>query len=342
MNECGIYLFTGPELGEKNEAIENIRQMIAKKNGPLDEYKYYVSDVRIQDIISQLQSTGLFVSSAFIVLKNAELIKTKGDIELISDWAKNSPSTINTLILVSDENSVDKKLDAAVPANHKKIFWEMFENRKSQWVMGYFRRNGFSVKEDAVEQILEMVENNTESLRSECSKFFNCFEKNHVITCEDVDKILSHNREENAFTLFEALIDGSRNNVQRLESALEILQKIRMTKDSSGVMLIAGLSYCFRQLKSWHKLNGGYVKPSETQLKAAGFMGKKNRDRYEGASKVYSAPVTDAILSLLSVTDMSIRTEGSAFEDTRLSMMLYSIVMKNGEECSVYEPDFPV
>ena len=80
----------------------------------------------------------------------------------------------------------------------------MFENRKPQWVENFFRKNGFSISPDAVEQILEMVENNTESLKSECSRFFFCFEKGTTITSDDVEKILSHNREENAFTLFDS------------------------------------------------------------------------------------------------------------------------------------------
>lgn len=337
MSESEIYLFTGPEAGEKNEAIDNIRGAAIKKNGSVDEYKYYASETRVQDVVAQLQNVSLFSPALFIVYKNAEQIKGKADIEALSQWAnggaKNSPST---LILVSDENSVEKKIDSLVPSSHKKMFWEMFENRKEQWVQGFFRKNGFSVTQDAVERILDMVENNTETLKSECSRFFYCFEPGYTITDKDVDKILAHNREENAFTLFEAMCDGSKSPSQRLESSMEILQKIRLSRESNGVAIIAGLTYCFRQLRAWHLLHSNGA-PTDAQLKSSGFAGKKNQERYRNASRIWGAGPTTAIISLLAATDIAIREGGTAMEDTRLFMMIYSITVKNGRFCAEYE-----
>ena len=175
MAETEVYLFTGPEAGEKNEAIENLRDAASKKNNGIEQYKYYAADVRIEDIVAQLQNASLFSPALFISLRNAEQIKQKSDIESLVSWIKASKNSPNTLVLISEENSIDKKIESAVPSSHKKIFWEMFENRKPQWVENFFRKNGFSISPDAVEQILEMVENNTESLKSECSRFFFCF-----------------------------------------------------------------------------------------------------------------------------------------------------------------------
>lgn len=338
LNEIELYLFTGPEAGEKNEAIENIRDAASKKNGSVDEYRYYASETRIQDVVAQLQNVSLFSPALFIVYKNAELIKGKSDLEFLSQWAKggakNSPST---LILVSDENSVDKKVESLVPANHKKMFWEMFENRKEQWIQGFFRKNGFSVTDGAVERILDMVENNTEVLKTECSRFFYCFDRGYTIKEEDVDKILSHDREENAFTLFESMADTSKSPAQRFESSLEILQKIRMSRESNGVMIIAGLTYCFRQLRAWHLLHMENKNPTDIQLKSAGFSGKKNQQRYASAARVWSPGAVTGVIALLADTDMSIRECGSSMEDTNLFKLLYSIVMKNGRFFSDYD-----
>lgn len=337
MAENGLFLFTGPEAGEKNEAIDNIRDSAKKANGTLDEYRYFAADVRVADVIAQLQNVSLFSSSLFIVLRNAETIKNKADVELIASWAKESYNSPNTLILVSDELSVDKKLENAVPSNHKKVFWEMFENRKEQWLVSFFKKNGFGVTADAVAQILDMVENNTESLKSECSRFFFCFEKGYEITVSDVDKILSHNREENAFTLFEAMADKSQSKKDRFETAVEILNKIRLSKESNSVALISGLAYCFRQLRMWHALTLNGKKPTDTELKAAGLGSKKNQERYRDAASVWGSGTTASIISLLGETDMKIRQEGTSFEDTRLVMLIYSIVMKDGLYCSVYD-----
>lgn len=337
MTEPEIYLFTGPEAGEKNEAISTIRTAAAKKNGSLDEYTYYASDTRLQDIISQLQNVSLFSAALFIVVRGAEQIKGKADIELFSAYVSGAKESANTLILVSDENSIEKKIEALVPQSHKKIFWELFENRKSQWLTGYMRKNGFSITEEAVEHILEMVENNTESLKAECSRFFYCFEAGHTITVDDVEKILSHNREENAFTLFEAMADFSRPPAQRFETSLDILQKIRLSRESNGVMIIAGLTYCYRQLRAWHGLHSKGLRPTDAQLKAGGFSGKKNQARYEGAAKVWNSGATASIIALLSATDMGIRESGAAFEDTKLTLLIYAIVIKGGLFCAEYE-----
>ena len=60
MAETEVYLFTGPEAGEKNEAIENLRDAASKKNNGIEQYKYYAADVRIEDIVAQLQNASLF------------------------------------------------------------------------------------------------------------------------------------------------------------------------------------------------------------------------------------------------------------------------------------------
>ena len=81
MAETEVYLFTGPEAGEKNEAIENLRDAASKKNNGIEQYKYYAADVRIEDIVAQLQNASLFSPALFISLRNAEQIKQKSDIE---------------------------------------------------------------------------------------------------------------------------------------------------------------------------------------------------------------------------------------------------------------------
>lgn len=337
MAETEVYLFTGPEIGEKNEAVSNIKAAAKKKYGDIEEYKYYTADVRIEDVIAQMQNASLFSPALFITLRNAENIKTEAEISSLVSWIKSGSDSPNTLVLLSEENSISKKIENAIPSSKKKIFWEMFENRKEDWVKSFFKKNGFGVTDEAVVQILDMVENNTEALKNECSRFFFCFEKGHVISEADVDKILSHNREENAFTLFDAMAESGRTQSQRFESSLEILQKISSQKSSSAVALIAGLTYCFRQLKNFHELYAGGVKPTDVQLKGAGFGSKKQQEKYLAASKVWTTGATSSILALLANTDIKIRETGTVFEDTYMQLFLYSVIMKNGLFMNEYE-----
>ncbi len=318
-----LWLFTGPEFGERNDTIAALRGRAEQEAGKLDCYSFYAGDTKIGDVISLLQNGSLFAEARFVVLRSAELIRKKEDVELIAGWAKESANGPSVLILVSEDNSVDRKLETAVPKENRRIFWEMFDDKKNQWVRSFFAKAGYRVDADAVETILELVENNTEALRSECSHFFFCFDKDHVITSADAENILSHNREESAFSLFYRLADGS------FEKVLEILQKLRLSKDFSGVQLTAGLTFCFRRLLVWHELHAA-GRPSDFDLKTKGFSSRRAQEQYRRACSRWSAEDTNRILALLARTDMDIRSGGTALEECRLQLMLYCIIRKKG------------
>ena len=334
-----FYLFTGPEFGEKNDALQEIRNKTEKKFGQYDFYTFYASETKLSEVMSILTNGSLFSPARFVVLKNSEVIKKKDEIQLITDWVNASnqqKAEDSILVLISDENSVDKKLENLVPKENRKMFWEMFEDRKIPWIKNFFSKNGFRIEEEACETILNLIENNTEALRNECSRFFMCFEKDHVITSDDVDKILAHNREESSFTLFDAMADSDLSPEKRLEKSLDILQKIRNSKESSFVPLIAGLLYCFRQLKLWHSLhNGSY--PSDFDLKINGFSSKKVQFRNKKAASIWNFQQVQKCISLLSATDMQLRSFGTTMEETIIQTMIYEIVVKKGSKITEYQ-----
>ena len=331
-----IYLYTGPEAGERKEAVEKIKKTLRKDFGDLEEYNFYASETSVNEFMSVLQNESLFSSATCVVVKNAEVIKKKEDIETIVNWVSSVNTQSSVLILTSDSVSIDTKIEKAVPTQNKKIFWEMFEDRKLSWVFDFFKKNGYSISEDAANAILELVENNTEALRNECSRFFLCFPSSKEITASDVESILVHNREESAFSLFDSISNPSISENERLQKGLEILQRIRLSKDNSSVMLIAGLTSCFRKLSIYHKLQSARMN-DDFNLKINGFSSKKMKTQYNRASKVWTVGQVVAILSLLSSADMSIRSSGTLLEDTLLQKLLYEIIIKKGGTSAVYD-----
>lgn len=333
-----IFLYTGPEAGEKNDQILLQKDALKKEFGAIDDFVYYGTDLNMSDVVAQLMTESLFTPATFVVIRSAELIKDKKDIDLLAEWIKTAENKDGStvLVLVSDDLKVDSKLEKIVPPANRRVFWEMFENRKEQWLYSFFKKNGYSIDSEAVSSILDMVENNTEELRSECSRFFMCFPAGHTVTESDVEQILSHNRAESAFTLFDAMT-AQNSTEKRLESSLLILQKIRLSKkDSDAVVILAGLLYCFRKLLLWHSIHSEHT-PDEIELKKNGFSSKTARSQYSQAGKIWTAAQTAAIIALLSKTDMDIRSLGSALQDTLLVLAVYEIVVKNGAYCSVYE-----
>lgn len=333
---AAIYLYTGPEAGERNDAVNNIIVSLKKKFGNIEEYHYYATETSVADFISVLENESLFASAVCVTIKNAEAIKKKEDVETITKWISSSKSDSNVLILTSDEISIDSKIEKAVPAANKKIFWEMFENQKVPWIFNFFRKNGYLIEQEAAEDILEMVENNTEVLKNECSRFFILFPKEHKITQEDVESVLTHTREENSFTLFESMAENAESQNKRFEKSIDILQKIRLSKENSSVLIIAGLTSCFRKLLLWHKLEV-QGQNDDFNLKINGFGSKKLKAQYAKAAKIWSSGQTTAILADLANSDMEIRSGGNLLEDVILEKLLYEIVIKKGASCAKYE-----
>jgi len=324
-----LWLFTGPEIGERNAAIEQVRAAAARRSGNLDAHSLYAQDAPLSDTLSLLMNGSLFADARFVVLRNAEAIKKKDEIELIASWAASAAEDGGAyLVLVSDEIGVDKKLEALVPKQNKRIFWEMFENRKEQWIVDFFRKEGLSVDGDAVGAILDLVDNNTDALRTACSRFSLFFEKGHRVTEENALALLEHNREESPFTLFDAMASGD------FDGALGIWKKLSLSKESSPIQLMAGLTYCFRKLSDWHRL-AATGSMDDFALKKAGFSGKRAIDQYRSAAKRWGPEATARVLGLLADTDLSMRATGSALQGLQTEMFLYAAMRLEGRAPAV-------
>jgi DNA polymerase-3 subunit delta len=328
-----IWLFTGPEIGERNTAIEQLRAAAIKRSGAIDAHNLYATDVRVGEVIGLLQNGTLFADARFVVLKNAELIKKKEDIELLAAWVGESAGVTDaSLILVSEETGVDKKIEALIPKDQKRIFWELFENRKEQWITDFFRKEGYGIEPDAVASILDLVENNTDALKTACSRFTLFFPAGYRITEKDTDDMLAHNREESPFSLFDSLASDD------LEGAIEIYRKLSMSKESSPVAIIAGLTFCFRRLGDWHRL-AAEGSTEEFSLKKAGFTSKRAIDQYRMAARRWDSATTARALSLLASTDLELRSTGTALQDCLMETMLYSLARRGARELARAEYD---
>ncbi|MCF6335552.1 MAG: DNA polymerase III subunit delta, partial [Spirochaetales bacterium] len=71
-----VYLFLGPETGQKIDEIKNIRDSYSKQSGEIPEiHKFYPFDTSVGEIISLMKNGALFSSYKFVKLMNTEDVK---------------------------------------------------------------------------------------------------------------------------------------------------------------------------------------------------------------------------------------------------------------------------
>ncbi|EEV20170.1 DNA polymerase III, delta subunit [Treponema vincentii ATCC 35580] len=322
--------FYRPRIGRAERCARSAAEECGKKYGQLDNHLFYAADTPISVILDAVQNGSLFAEARFAVVRNAEAIKKKEDIHALTQWVEQTPAEDGAfIVLISDEIGIDKKIEALVPKDHKKIFWELFENKKQEWLRRFFAQSKINIEQEAIEVLLELVENNTEALKTACTHISLFFEPGTTLTAETVERLLAHNKEETPFTLFDALSNAN------LEYALNIRQKLTLSKESSPVQLIAGLTYCFRRLRDWHTLaqTGGL---DDFSLKKAGFTSKKAIEQYRRASRQWNEQTVHRIISLLNKTDMQIRAMGQELSGILLDACLYSIICNQGRELAAY------
>jgi DNA polymerase-3 subunit delta len=317
MAQGTCFLFLGPEQGEKQDAVAEIRRRLTRAGGTgsLEETVFYAGENSVSEILGLLRNGSLFADSRLFLIKNAELLKKDDDLELLGAYLK-APQADTALILLSEATSLSKKLEQYFPGAAKRIFWELFEDRKIDWLAALFRREGYTITAEGIEAVLGLVENNTDALRRECTRLMPFLEKGRPVEGRDVEKWLAHTREESAFTLFARIARGD------LSQSLEILHTLLAAKEPSPAIL-AALAWCFRKLRDYLAVTGS-GRATELDFKKIGLGSSLARASYVQAARRYTQ--ADTALSLLAEFEVLLRSSGSALELILWDLLLYKLV----------------
>ena len=307
----GSWLFMGPEIGEKQTAIDEIRKKLAA-----EETVYYAGETPVPVMVSDIRNGSLFADSRLFFIKCAEGIKKKEDIDLLSSCFASLPDD-TFIIMISEETGIARGLEKAIPQANKRIFWELLDSRKSEWVRNFFRKEGFTISAEGVETILELVENNTSALRQECSRLLFFFDKNREITGEEAEKWLSHTREESAFTLFSRIAAGDFS--RSLESS-----GILLAAKESPPAIFAALASCFRKLISYLALKEAGI-TDEGEYRNIGVSSPGAKRDYSAAARRYTSEGAENCLALTAEYDMRLRSASSYPEQILMDEYLYKI-----------------
>ena len=314
-------ILAGPEIGRRNDTIKNIKANLTKIWGQApEEHRFWAGNTPVGDLISLLMNGSLFSSGRLVICDSADLFKNKSDILILSNWIK-KPSENTVLLLITDNFNLDKTIEDAVGKSGKQIFWELFENEKKQWIIDFFRKEDINLEPEACQTILETMENNTETLKSECSKLVLFVKRGGTITSEDVENYITRSHLEDPFTLFEYMAHGN------LERSLDALDTILSSKENNAVSILGGLTWSFRRLLEIHvSITSG--QSFEEAARRHRVTSRKLLNIYERAYQRWSEKQCKAVISFSVDIDLNLRSMGTQFHKILLELFIYTSIIR--------------
>ena len=342
------YLLLGPETGQKSQFIKTLRDQITAANGEAPEiHRYYPFETEQDEILVALQNSSLFANHRLVLLSQADTLSAS-QVTTIAEYLKR-PSATATLIIVSNETSISKKIDGLISKEARQVFWEMFEDKKRDWIESYIRKANLDISDDAIEMLLELVENNTNDLKIVCDQLIRYFlemiqqdigdqfsNRPTEISPQDIDRFIYHSRREHVLTLFEKIA------YRDLPGALEILSALRLAGEAEPAALYAGLLWQFRRLYSFIANRREGLSDDEAYMKArvlerpAAINGKRNRQIYREAAKNYLLSDIEQIIMRICDFEGSSRSDAGRLQDILVELFLYTTIGRKGAAMNYY------
>ena len=305
------------------DEIASLKSLIAKEAGgqvadAVDEHRFYYPDNTIEDAVALLRNGSLFSAHSLVLVHGAEQIRKKDEISAVRSIVASPPEN-GTLVLVSEQIKLDRKLESVIPPASKKIFWELFDNQKRSWLVSYFRKRGVGIDQEAIDLLLELVENNTRELRMEAEKLCIYVGVDGTVDVDAVDSFIYHSKEENVFTLFKTIVEDD------FESALETLRTLLASGDGAPVQLVAGLVFQVRKLLALRQLLDNRVPQAEAFTKL-GIRGKRIQADYAAGADRFSSKDLERHLYCLSEFDAAFRQTRPGLHEVLFDLLLYQLL----------------
>ncbi len=330
-----LYLYTGPEVAEKQVAIQALVKDITKSHGEPEIIKLYPHDSDIDEWYAELQNGSLFSTYRLFYFQRIDEFSA-AEIKTIVQGIESLPES-TTLLFTTLQTQAPGGIDKKVPAKQKKIFWELFENQKQQWINSYVTKQKKSITQDAVDAMLSLVENNTRDLRETCDRLLAFTQDESEITENHVESFIYHSKEENVFTLFGSIAKRD------LEGSLKILQTLSLSGEATPSALLPGVLWQLRRLLSLAELhqNGVSLQNGYMQVKVLGkgspIRGKRNQAIYRQAVDNYSVKELSLSIARVAEYEELARTLKSDQAELIMELFLYTVITKKGAPLKQYQ-----
>jgi DNA polymerase-3 subunit delta len=313
----------GPESGQKEEELEGIRTALKSlENESPEEHRIYPYRIDMTELVGVLRNQSLFSRHRLVIVYEAHSISKKADIDILVDYLED-PSESSTLCLVSDEYHLDRRIEKVATKKRVKIYWELFENQKRSWIQTFFRQKGFTISPEAVELVLELVENDTADLRRECEKLVVYFDSGRPIGESEVEELLFHSKNENVFSLFERIAEAD------LAATLETFHAIALSGSVEPGQILGGLTWQVRRLLSFRRLKRAHYSDDDI-ARQLGIRGKRNLRTYQTGARNYSEGDLEMMFVRTTEYDALFREMRTEIDRKILELYFYELIVTRG------------
>lgn len=328
------YALLGPETGKKSTYIKSIHAQCNEAYGGASElHRFYPFETENGEALEVLLNSSLFADHRLVIISQADKL-SQVTVQSLCTYL-DSPVDDATLVLVSSENSISKKLQKMIPSQQVVMFWELFEDQKLQWLEEFFSSRGMEITEEAAALFLDLVENNTQEMRTVAMMFcsyLNTLNLGDPVTVTDaeVESFVYHSKKENVFSLFAKIVQRD------FPGTLEIYRTMELAGEMIPAPFFAGLLWQFRRLLHLLELMQQRWLPEEAMErtmvlgKKAPIKGRRNAAVYLQGAKHYSIPQVRSIIIALQECESLLREIRSDMHSLAVEMMLYRIVVKSG------------
>ena len=336
-----ISFLMGSEEGEKQDFLEKEKARHRAAHPDAEVLQLFAFEADPAQLEEALFSPSLFTSYTMVILKHFEeagknaaaLVKT------ILRYAKDNVETSSLYVLSSESSySLPSSIQKALKKDQIITFWEMFENRKQDWIRTFFRKEGYTIAPDAIRYILDMIENNTLEMKNTCGQlaaFFTLEKKSDgAITLDDIASYVSHTKNEDGFSLFAQIARAD------LAKSLSSLKKM-LTSDARSCMgLVPILLRQFRLLESYLVLYQGngeaYALENATAFSTSGsevkgIRSQRDKQTFAIARSHYTASEVRNIIAYLDRMDSAVKMAGTDEVRLTLELMLHTIIVGKGK-----------
>lgn len=339
-----IYILLGPEEGEKNNLIRKIKGSLLESFPDTECYSFFVGDDDESNYIAAVSQPSLFASHRFIVIKGLDELKKSDPVYLQTIEAVKDNQSDLTLIITSTETALskfDKIILDAAGKERTRIFWELKESEKIEWIRNKAREEHFNITPDAIREILNTVENNTEEMKNlvlSITNFLRIKGEKNTIERDDIEAYSTASRGENGYTLFRAL--GERD----LERALNIVGSIALNDSRNILPAFTVVGNQFRRIEEALKMrNRGMAERTIFETLVAfttyttPFKGKpgvnfRETELFKTTMRNYSLEDVERIILLIGKADTLLKAASSDSLLITSELLVYSIIVSKGAE----------